>query len=378
MDSADGALLDVIYDAAVEPELWPRLLEQLADKVGGASAALLCQNQLDRKGRAITARLDPAVAPTYFASFAKSHGRREARDPQSRLKRFVPHIVSNEDQYPVLARSELYNELMRPLDIHSIVRVGLAADGLDATLLAITRPQRSGGFEPADLAPLERLHPHLIRAYGLGQKLSHANRLNGGLAEGFERARDGLFLLDDAGKVLTFNPAAEAIIADRDGGVAVVAGRLLVDHPPDGARLEAIVRGAARGDGARRAGGSMALPRGLGRRPWAVSVAPVRAGRFETVYGGPSVIVSITDLDAGAGLPAERLRALFGLTPAEVKVALRLFEGESPREAAVGLGLSFYTVRSHLLKILDKTGAKRQAELMRIMMRIAGVGMNVW
>jgi DNA-binding CsgD family transcriptional regulator len=371
MDGAgDGSLLDIVYDAAVEPGMWLRLMEQVADRVGGAGAALIRQNQRDRRGQAVTARLDPAVSRTYFSSFAKSHGRREAGNPEARVRRFIPHIVSNEDQYPVLARSELYNEFMRPLDIHAVVRLGLAADGLDASLLAIMRPERAGGFGGPDLALLKHLHPHLIRAYRLGRKFGDVHRLSVSVEQAFEAAADAMILLDETGRVLALNRSAETMIAARDG-VAAVGARLTADRPQDSARLEAMIRTAASGDNEQRAGGSIALPRPSGCRPWAVSAAPIRAGRVEQIYGGLMVIVTFTDLDAGGALPGERLRTLFGLTPAEVSVALRIFEGESAREASGSLGSSFNTVRSHLVRVFEKTGTKRQAELMRLMMRIA-------
>ena len=85
------------------------------------------------------------------------------------------------------------------------------------------------------------------------------------------------------------------------------------------------------------------------------------------------MVVCITDLEAGVNLPEQRLRDLFGLSPAETRVALALFEGLDPRHAAERLGVSFYTVRGHLVRIFDKTGTHGQADLARLMMRTIGL-----
>lgn len=60
---------------------------------------------------------------------------------------------------------------------------------------------------------------------------------------------------------------------------------------------------------------------------------------------------------------------MFGLTAAEARVALALFEGLTPREAAVRLSISPHTVHVHLAHIFEKTATNRQAELIRLLMR---------
>ena len=115
----------------------------------------------------------------------------------------------------------------------------------------------------------------------------------------------------------------------------------------------------------------MALTRPDHRLPLAVSVIPVRTEGLSLLVGGPCVLVCVTDLEAGVSLPEQRLRDLLGLSRAEARVALALFQGDTPREAAERLGVSFFTVRGHLVRIFEKTGAGRQAELIRLLSRAA-------
>jgi DNA-binding CsgD family transcriptional regulator len=58
------------------------------------------------------------------------------------------------------------------------------------------------------------------------------------------------------------------------------------------------------------------------------------------------------------GLPQDILRTLFGLTPAECRVALLLADGRIPREIAQTVGVSFETVRSQIKSVFAKTNAK--------------------
>lgn len=63
------------------------------------------------------------------------------------------------------------------------------------------------------------------------------------------------------------------------------------------------------------------------------------------------------------------LKNRFGLTPAEVRLVLRLVSGDSLRSAASALGIKYETVRTHLKSIFQKTGTRRQAELVIVVIR---------
>ena len=65
-----------------------------------------------------------------------------------------------------------------------------------------------------------------------------------------------------------------------------------------------------------------------------------------------------------AGLPeGARLRAEFGLTKAEARLALRLAEGSSLASAAQAFNVKLTTIRSQLQQVFAKTGTCRQTEL---------------
>ncbi|MGH7011970.1 MAG: helix-turn-helix transcriptional regulator, partial [Caulobacteraceae bacterium] len=82
----------------------------------------------------------------------------------------------------------------------------------------------------------------------------------------------------------------------------------------------------------------------------------------------------ITDPLADAGISEQRLANVLGLTAAERRVATALFAGKTPKEIAASLGLSFFTIRGHLVRIYEKTGVSRQADLIRVMTRLADTG----
>jgi len=72
--------------------------------------------------------------------------------------------------------------------------------------------------------------------------------------------------------------------------------------------------------------------------------------------------------DAGGVTREHVFRRLFGLTPAESRLAGILMKGKSLAQAAEELDSSIATVRTHLKRIFSKTGTCRQPQLVYLLL----------
>ena len=70
------------------------------------------------------------------------------------------------------------------------------------------------------------------------------------------------------------------------------------------------------------------------------------------------------------GLAAADLAELFGLSPAESRLAVALMAGKKLADIAAEAGLRIATLRSQLSAILKKVGTDRQVNLVRILTSI--------
>jgi len=70
------------------------------------------------------------------------------------------------------------------------------------------------------------------------------------------------------------------------------------------------------------------------------------------------------------------LRQLYGLTPAESKIAVELLSGTEPKRIAERHSLSIHTVRVHIARILAKTETSRQADLVRLLAHVCGMSFD--
>lgn len=169
-----------------------------------------------------------------------------------------------------------------------------------------------------------------------------------------------LIIVDERGRPQYRNRSAAMLLRNPSGPLLLAAGA---------------VRGRSRAlrAGLREAIARACVTRGLhalfaphaGLLPLRVVVAPI-------ALDGGSAGAAIWIAHGGAqALPDERtLRTMFGLSPAEAKLALGLLAGRTAGECARNAGVGVATVRSQLHSMFAKTGARRQAELVAILSRI--------
>ena len=69
----------------------------------------------------------------------------------------------------------------------------------------------------------------------------------------------------------------------------------------------------------------------------------------------------------GLQLPPKRLAALYGLSPAEARLAVKLAAFRNVEQAADELCIAVSTARAQLRSVFAKTGAQSQSELLMLL-----------
>jgi DNA-binding CsgD family transcriptional regulator len=212
---------------------------------------------------------------------------------------------------------------------------------------------------PADDTRRARERPrHLTTA-----ELEHA-----ALIAVFEHLPSGVFVLDEHSRVILHNRAAAAILAAADGLSLSTAGKLTASGEEPDATLQQLLHEAS---SVVASGARQTRPLRIGRRPYALLVAPLSPRHAARVTPRPAAAVFVTDLGKEHA-PLEVVRARFHLTPAESRVAELLARGERAGSIAARLRLALPTVRTHIRRLLDKTGARGQSDLVRVLLTAPG------
>jgi DNA-binding CsgD family transcriptional regulator len=149
---------------------------------------------------------------------------------------------------------------------------------------------------------------------------------------------------------------------------------LAAESPAESATLQALISQAvstSQGDGL-SAGGGLQISRKSGV-PLNVVVSPVRglATDFrETVRA----VVYVTDPSLRIRPRNELLQTIFGLTPAECRIALLIADGMATSAIREMTGITANTLRTHLASIYRKTNTARQTHLVKLINLIGVAG----
>ncbi|WP_225771055.1 helix-turn-helix transcriptional regulator [Inquilinus sp. Marseille-Q2685] len=362
-----SSLVAGIYDAALEPSLWPDVLERIVRATGFNSAGLML---MDANSRRMTyhTRLDADAIRSYDSYYGRG-------DPVAlALERSPIGVIQPMGglvPWPQLLRAEVYSDWGARHALRDGVFVNLLREGCDVHPLCLLLDRRTDGIEPSALQGLQLLLPHLRQMARLQRRIRGLSRERDDAFHSFEAIQHGIVQLDSTGRMIFANAVAQALLRRSDGLSIRPGGRLQAATAADHAALQALI-GHAIGQAA---GGSLSIGRPSGRRALAVHVLPV--GPATAAGAGQSrttALVVIADPDSEPETSQTMLRQLFGFTNAEAAVALRILPGRGLQEVADDLKVSLATVRSHQQRVFEKTGTRRQAELVRLLLQAqAGV-----
>jgi DNA-binding CsgD family transcriptional regulator/PAS domain-containing protein len=369
---AEAMVLDLvgcIYDAAGDAAKWPAFLDRLGRHLNSGIATFYVWN-LRNGGTDVTAVVgvdehSRRLHDEYYGA-RNVFLMRGAHLLQPGTVR-MSHELCPDDE---VRRSEYWNDFMVPRRLGFGINATLSRDGSSAGMLGLIRSNRAKAFDADEVRLLYLLLPHLQRAVQLHQRITHLEAGCQAAAEALNRWPLGVILLDGQGKILLMNRSAEGILNQRDG-LGLDQGRLVVSQPGKTAVLQNLIRCVAKTTLGcdHDPGGALALPRPSGKRPLQVLVAPACANRSLFPEPGAAAALFVSDPESMPEPEHELLRRLYGLTPAETRVAALLLTAKSLPEIADESLVTLNTVKTHTRRVFEKIGVRGQAEFLRLVLR---------
>jgi DNA-binding CsgD family transcriptional regulator len=291
----------------------------------------------------------------------------------------IPLFADNTFPRTELLKTEFYNDWLRVID---------EADGATGLKVAHGHGRLASVALHYDHKRSAEMHPILSRMLRrLGSRMARsleANRLLAGkeatkqMSPMIDRFRDAVIAVDRNRKVVASNVMAETLLNEMDilriGSGDILHFAKTKDDQAFRQRLTMILGHAAP---AYPVSQDMRIIHG--NKAYTISFLAVGSGLNRRAYGSylplhfdetlcllvfrqsPCVVGNCETSLAGI----ERYR----LTRSEAKVVLELCQGGSLREIAVRLDIAYDTVRTHLKRIYEKTGARSQRDLLCLFIR---------
>jgi DNA-binding CsgD family transcriptional regulator/PAS domain-containing protein len=360
-------LIGLIYDAAIDTSRWPIAMEAIRAELNCANAALSLQRLPSGEVVVNVATNIPQHyvdrMPGYAADVLEQWG---GVDVLMGLPIGEPQILSRINPIAVdfdRSTNRYTLEWARPQGLFDVIAVGLARDAEALGSLSFGRHIDAGPIGAREEEIVRLLIPHLQRAATINRMLD----LSAIAKATFEVAIDTLsvpvLLTDDLMHILYANPAARRML-ERGDLIRDVSGMLGATTKPITHALEVAIERAANDIGTLGRRGLGIPVRHDGGVSGALYVLPLRHGAALAPRAVVAIFVAHTDTPFVA--PTEIVAALFDLTPAESRVFDRVVTGETAAEAAAALGVETSTVKTHMLRVYEKTGVRRRSELQQM------------
>lgn len=366
------ALIGPIYDAALNPDLWNDVFLGISDAMGAGAAGIFAWDSANnRMAFDAEVRVDPATAAAYRDYYY-------ALDPWARRLAALPGgtVQTSDRLVPLasIAKSEFYNDFVVPMGTGSICACTVENTSSVKVMASVIRPLGRPEFGDTELRLAQMLIPHLRRAVGI---FRHRNDIEYQIGVGKEVQRLAslaTIVIGTDSNVVSVSDSARQIV-NRGDGLRLSSRGIGGLVPSETTRLQALVRAVittSEGGGI-HPGGVVMLRRSTPKaRPYSVSVSALRLPSNPYGSNRAAAVLFIGDPDHVAMVGRSEVARLYGLTGAELRLAEAMASGLSLADAAEKFHVTVATARTQLKSIFHKTGCRRQAELVRLMLSIPG------
>jgi DNA-binding CsgD family transcriptional regulator/PAS domain-containing protein len=364
VDDRFSELVGLIYEGPLETSPWSGFLSRLKTELDAVATTLVLRpRENDRAGLILT-------------HGGSSEGIARYRDGLFMADPFVAlppgEVVALHEIVPLetFEQTELYRLCMAPGGLWDSLGADIRIDGGPEARLRIARSRGARTFGKTEKRLCAALLPHLERAIRIHLRLHRTESERALYAGAVEHLAVGAVILDGKGVVSGANQMAAQLLARRDG-IWVDNGTLRVHSPREAAELRRLTSELLAERRAGRPGVVQALriTRPSGRADLGLIVRPLPSQPESEASELPGLAVFISDPEEQSEAPVAVLAKLFGFTPTEAQLALRLSNGLNLDEVASALGMSRNTARAHLRSVFTKTGISRQSALVRLILK---------
>lgn len=365
-------LIGAIYDCALRPDLWDTTLARIMQLLTCANCALYVIDDVSRAHRLYKA---VGIAPRWERLMF------EWRDHVTEIYDHVGDAMTRPLEKVFVMRRELSEEFLRtnhyymnwavPQGIGDMIQVTLMRDTGRLSACGFGRRAEHGPITDKEIRLIELLAPHLRRAVAISDLIDMKALELDALTDSLDKLAVGVVLAGEDGTVLRSNEAARRVL-EGGGALHVLSGRLRANDSTQTARLLRSIEAAI---GGKALDNDIGLGLALGdgsENPLVVHIMPISGGADRGRIR-PRGVAAVFFGAGGAAAPSTDLRPIaeaFGLTRAEQSVLEHIVQGHSVREAASRLGIALPTAKTHMSRILAKTGTRRQPALMALVGRL--------
>ncbi len=364
-----NALIGSLYDAVMAPSGFQPFIELLCEAFHVKSVSMVTRHveTQEVKGHWLF-----GLKQEWIESYALEYAREDLLAHHLTVAPIAFFYASNLDlPHPErFAESRFYREWVQPQGVAYAAGGIVLREGSWLTQLILQRSERHPPFARSELDALDALVPHVQRAIQLRHRFAELQMGQNFLASSLDVLAMPTMLFDEYGRVVHANRSAATLLGGRSA-LWLEGGHLFARDDAVTRHLNLEVSNAirtSRGVAAHPVG-TVPLPR-RGQMPLMLMVAPLRltASRSNLAPQPGAALLFAFDPDCAPAVGVDAVRTLLGLSAAEAQLAVALCSGMTLDDTARERGTSIHTIRTQLKSIFNKTGTRRQCELVSLLL----------
>ena len=362
-----SALVGAIYDAALEAELWPDTLKKTASYVPGISATLFAK---DASAKSLALYYDDGgIDPRYVQLYAEKYAK---IDPSTTAHYFAeigePISTVNFGSVEEFYATRFYREWAKPQHLVDFITVSLEKTATTVAMIGVFRHERHGLADDDARRRMRLIAPHIRRAVVIGRAIDLKAAQAATFSDAFDRLSSCMLLVDATGRIVHANAAAHAMLAS-ENVLRAVSGRVAAYDSKTGQGLRDVFEAARKGDTALGMRGISFPIVARDGDNYVCYVLPLTSGARKRTGStlAAAAVVLVQKVELASPARPEVIAKAYKLTPTELRVLLAVAEIGGAPEVAEAFGIAETTVKFHLKSLFDKTGARRQADLVKLL-----------
>ncbi len=209
------ALIDQIYEAVLDSDLWPSILVKFADAVGVAQVAMPSVDRRINRFATIAPRTDPDFLRSYrdYWVFHDPVLARTGLRPAGEI--YTLHSLMPREEF---AATPVFKEWWRPAGWGlATAGANLLAENQFTSLICISNMPDKDLLTTEQMNIFEAVLQHTIRAARINRQLWELELKHLAPPEQFEMLPHGALLADATGRVVLANAAAKEMLDSGDG-----------------------------------------------------------------------------------------------------------------------------------------------------------------
>jgi DNA-binding CsgD family transcriptional regulator len=363
-DDALSRFVGKIYDAALDSALWPEVLAATADYVGGQAAGLMSK---DTVSGVCTVDHQHGFDAGHVQLYTKEFWRMDPFGVSIFFPTERPTTVEDHVPFDEFREGRFYQEWGRPQGWIDGVSIVLERSPTSCSSIVVARHETRGLADRAARERMSVVGPHLRRAVQIAKLMDVGQTESGTFTAVFDSLRAGVFLVDAGGAIAHANLAGRAILTAKDP-LFSARGRLVARDPAIDRALKAALATVAKSD-PEIGEGAVVLPlTSEDSQRYVAHLLPLTSADGPRAGIAGKAVAALFVHKAAIDHPSlpESVARHYRLTPTELRVLLGIVEVGGAPEVADALGISDNTVKTHLGRVYQKTGTRRQADLVKL------------